>query len=273
MSQIPPEDRLTACEELWPPALDGPPWVKGIRLITHCMWRWLCSLGGVRLYVPLWTTACQAPLSVALSTQEHWGRLPSPPLRDLPNPEIKPRLLCLPRCRQILSGWAIRAAALDTSCASLFLVFITAFTMSSLHEIVSHFNIYLRTSSVWPKKAGNTEETVRTTCPVLLRGLVRRTSWRGEKVHGTLKRNLATTHLLQHQQQCYVIKRLPWRSPWLSILSVSKANTVFPPLRSVSNFLDHPCPRLLRIVSSLFKKHMFLFYHSLLLYMVFSMLE
>ena len=200
--QIPPEDCLTACEEVWPPALDCPPWIKGIRLITHCMsfvmWRWLCSLSGVWLFVPLWTTACQAPLSVALSTQEHWSRLPLPPLRDLPNPEIKPCLLCLLHCRQILYGWAIREAAFDTSSANVFLIFITAFTMSSLHEIVSHFNIYLRTSSVWPKKASNTEETVRTTCPILLRGLVRRTSWRGEKVHGALKRNLATTHLLQH---------------------------------------------------------------------------
>ena len=36
------------------------------------------------------TVACQAPLSVGLSRQEHWRGLPCPPPGDLPDPGIKP---------------------------------------------------------------------------------------------------------------------------------------------------------------------------------------
>ena len=38
----------------------------------------------------------QAPLSMGCSRQEHRSRLPSPPLGDLPDPEIQPH------CRQVL---------------------------------------------------------------------------------------------------------------------------------------------------------------------------
>ena len=37
-----------------------------------------------------WTTACQAPLSMGFSRQEHWSGLPYPPPVDLPNPGIEP---------------------------------------------------------------------------------------------------------------------------------------------------------------------------------------
>ena len=37
----------------------------------------------------LWTSACQAPLSMGLSKQEYWNGLPYPPPGDLPNPGIK----------------------------------------------------------------------------------------------------------------------------------------------------------------------------------------
>ena len=37
-----------------------------------------------------WTVACQAPLSVGLSTQEYWSGLPFLSPADLPNPGIKP---------------------------------------------------------------------------------------------------------------------------------------------------------------------------------------
>ena len=37
-----------------------------------------------------WTVACQAPLSIAFSRQEHWSGLPFPSPGDLPNPGIKP---------------------------------------------------------------------------------------------------------------------------------------------------------------------------------------
>ena len=44
---------------------------------------WLC--------VTPWAIACQAPLSLGFSRQEHWNGLPCPPPGDLPNPGIEPR--------------------------------------------------------------------------------------------------------------------------------------------------------------------------------------
>ena len=41
-------------------------------------------------FAPLWTAACQAPLSVEFSRQEYWNGLPLPHLGDLPEPGIKP---------------------------------------------------------------------------------------------------------------------------------------------------------------------------------------
>ena len=43
----------------------------------------------VWLFVAPWTAACQAPLSVGFSRQEHWGRLPFPFAGHLPNPGIE----------------------------------------------------------------------------------------------------------------------------------------------------------------------------------------
>ena len=37
-----------------------------------------------------WTVACQAPRSVEFSRQEHWSKLPFPPLEDPPNPGTEP---------------------------------------------------------------------------------------------------------------------------------------------------------------------------------------
>ena len=37
-----------------------------------------------------WTVACQAPLSMGFSRQEHWNGLPFPFLGDLPDPGIEP---------------------------------------------------------------------------------------------------------------------------------------------------------------------------------------
>ena len=37
-----------------------------------------------------WTVACQAPLSMEFSWQEHWIGLPFPSLGDLPDPGIQP---------------------------------------------------------------------------------------------------------------------------------------------------------------------------------------
>jgi len=38
----------------------------------------------------LWTVACQAPLPMRFSRQEHWSGFPCPPPGDLPNPMLKP---------------------------------------------------------------------------------------------------------------------------------------------------------------------------------------
>ena len=71
------------------------------------------SLQSCPTLVTLWTLACQAPLSVGFSRQEHWSGLPCPPPGDLPNPAVKPTSLnvsCVGRrvldywCR--LCGWS-----------------------------------------------------------------------------------------------------------------------------------------------------------------------
>ena len=49
---------------------------------------WAKSL--VWLLVILWTIACQAPLSMGFSRQEHWSGLPGPPTEDLPNSGTEP---------------------------------------------------------------------------------------------------------------------------------------------------------------------------------------
>ena len=44
----------------------------------------------VRLFVTLWTAACQAPLSMGFSRQEYQSGLPFPAPGDLPDPGIDP---------------------------------------------------------------------------------------------------------------------------------------------------------------------------------------
>ena len=48
------------------------------------------SLSRVRLFVTPWTTARQAPQSMAFSRQEYWSGLPFPSPGDLPDPGIEP---------------------------------------------------------------------------------------------------------------------------------------------------------------------------------------
>ena len=52
--------------------------------------RVLSHFSPVRLFATPWTVACQAPLSMGFSRQEHWSGLPFPSPGDLPNPGIKP---------------------------------------------------------------------------------------------------------------------------------------------------------------------------------------
>ena len=48
------------------------------------------TLSRVQLFMPLWTIAGQAPLSMGFSRQEYWSGLPFPSPGDHPNPEISP---------------------------------------------------------------------------------------------------------------------------------------------------------------------------------------
>ena len=57
--------------------------------------RVLSRFSCVQLCVTLWTTACQAPLSMGFSRQEYWSGLPCPPPGDLPDPGIEPASVCL----------------------------------------------------------------------------------------------------------------------------------------------------------------------------------
>ena len=54
------------------------------------------SLSHAHLCVTPWTAACQAPLSVGLSRQGYWSRLPFPSPGDLPDPGIEPTFLTSP---------------------------------------------------------------------------------------------------------------------------------------------------------------------------------
>ena len=44
----------------------------------------------VQLFATPWAVACEAPLSIGFSKQEHWTGLPCPPPGDLPTPGIEP---------------------------------------------------------------------------------------------------------------------------------------------------------------------------------------
>ena len=50
----------------------------------------------VRLFVTLWTVACQVPLSMGFPRQKHWRGFPFPSPGDLPNPGMKPASLASP---------------------------------------------------------------------------------------------------------------------------------------------------------------------------------
>ena len=54
-----------------------------------------CYFSRVLLFATLWTIACQVPLSMGFSRQEHWRGLPFPFPGDLPDPETKPTSLSL----------------------------------------------------------------------------------------------------------------------------------------------------------------------------------
>ena len=61
----------------------------------------------VPLFVTLWTTAHQVPLSMGFSRQENWSGLPYSPPGDLPDPGIKRP----PALRQVLYHLSYQAGA------------------------------------------------------------------------------------------------------------------------------------------------------------------
>ena len=73
--------------------------LPNFQLIYHLYNVRVCAVSHfscVQLFVTLWTTACQASLSVGFSSQEYWGGLPCPPPRNLPDLGIEPRPLMSP---------------------------------------------------------------------------------------------------------------------------------------------------------------------------------
>ena len=56
----------------------------------------LSCFSHVQLLGTLWSIACQAPLSMGFSRQEHWCGLPFPPPEDLPDPGTRPAFLTSP---------------------------------------------------------------------------------------------------------------------------------------------------------------------------------
>ena len=63
--------------------------------MQHCK-STLCVLSHVQLFATPCTIAHLASLSMKISREEYWSRLPFPIPRDLPNPEIQPDSLASP---------------------------------------------------------------------------------------------------------------------------------------------------------------------------------
>ena len=55
----------------------------------------LSHFSHVQLFMTLWTTAHQTPLSMGFSRQKYRGQLPHPPPRIFPIQGLNPNLLCL----------------------------------------------------------------------------------------------------------------------------------------------------------------------------------
>ena len=67
-----------------------------------------CYFSRVLLFATLWTIACQVPLSMGFSRQEHWRGLPFPFPGDLPDPGTKPTSLKSP----VLAGGFFTTSAI-----------------------------------------------------------------------------------------------------------------------------------------------------------------
>ena len=71
----------------------------------------LSCFSRVRLFVTLWTVACQDPLFMGFPRQEYWSGLPFPAPGDLPNPGMEPMSLTSPAMAGEFFTTAAAAAA------------------------------------------------------------------------------------------------------------------------------------------------------------------
>ena len=71
--------------------------------VRVCM---LSHFSHIQLFVTLWTVACQAPLYMGFSRQEHWSGLPRPPPENPSNPGIKPASSVAPALQGDFFRWA-----------------------------------------------------------------------------------------------------------------------------------------------------------------------
>ena len=91
----------------------------------------LSGFSHVRLFVTLWTVACQAPLYMGFSGQEYWSGLPCPPPGDLPDPGIEPKFLMSPA---LAGGFFIISAMWEAH------TYIHTYTHTHTH---THTHIYI----------------------------------------------------------------------------------------------------------------------------------
>ena len=84
----------------WKVDWEQPLWRQCVRVLSH--------FSRVRLFSALWTVACQAPLSLGFSRQDHWSGLPCPPPGDLPHPGTEPESLMFP----VLAGGFFTTSAI-----------------------------------------------------------------------------------------------------------------------------------------------------------------
>ena len=75
---------------------------------SHCVYVCAQSLSQVWFFVTPWTIAHQAPLSMELSWQEYWSRLPFPTPEDLPNSGINPMSPAFPVSPALPGGFFTR---------------------------------------------------------------------------------------------------------------------------------------------------------------------
>ena len=94
----------------------------------------LSCFSHVWLFVTLWTIACQVPLSMAFSRQEHWSGLPFPSARDLPDTGNKPTSLTSPA---LAGGFFTANATWEAPWLSIYFKLLSQFILPSSSPALS----------------------------------------------------------------------------------------------------------------------------------------